>query len=140
MEFDEDLHHRMNRLVGTWQTEGRIVDGGEHNGKTWAGYDIYEWFPGKRQMVHRVDVEMFGGRKEAMEFFTPCDGSADTLIRRPSTAMARLNEQWAASTPTAGLTTTETTFEPSSRSTGEGRCTRNGRCVPRAAPGRTGWK
>ena len=30
-------------------------------------------------MVHRVDVEIFGGRKEAMEFFTPRRGSKDTF-------------------------------------------------------------
>jgi hypothetical protein len=79
MAIDGTLHKSMSRLVGTWRTEGRIVDGGEHDGATWAGHDIYEWFPGEQQMVHRVDVEIFGGRKEAMEFFTPRPGSRDTF-------------------------------------------------------------
>lgn len=65
------LHEQMNRLVGTWRTEGRFVDGGDNHGETWEGHDIYEWFPGQRQMVHRVDVHIFGARKEAIEIFTP---------------------------------------------------------------------
>jgi hypothetical protein len=73
------LHAHLNRLVGTWRTEGRIIDGGEHDGRTWGGYDIYEWFPGERQLVHRVDVQISGSRKEALEIFTPRDDSADTF-------------------------------------------------------------
>jgi hypothetical protein len=69
------LRDRMNQLVGTWRTEGRMID----DGQTWEGFDIYEWFPGKRHMVHRVDVQIFGGRKEAMEFLTPRKGSPDTF-------------------------------------------------------------
>jgi len=79
MAINGRLHESMSRLVGTWRTVGHIVDGGEHDGTSWEGYDIYEWFPGEQQMVHRVDVELFGGRKEAMEFFTPRGGSADTF-------------------------------------------------------------
>lgn len=69
----------MNRLVGTWRTEGRIVDGGEHDGVNWRGHDIYEWFPGAQLMIHRVDVEMLGEHKEAIELFTPRNMSADTF-------------------------------------------------------------
>lgn len=67
----DDLQRLMGRFEGTWRTEGVIVDGGERDGEMWGGYDIYEWFPGKKHMVHRVDVEIFGGRKEAIEVFTP---------------------------------------------------------------------
>ena len=77
--MDPQLHSQLSRLVGTWRTEGRTVDGGEHDGRTWTGHDIYEWFPGERQLVHRVDVHMLGGRKEAIEIFTPRDGSSDTF-------------------------------------------------------------
>lgn len=77
--IETSLHELMSRPVGTWRTEGRFVDGDEHDGARWGGHDIYEWFPGEQQMVHRVDVEIFGGRKEAMEFFTPRDGSQDTF-------------------------------------------------------------
>ena len=69
------LHEQMQRLVGTWRTEGRFIDGGENHGETWHGHDIYEWFAGERQMVHRVDVHIFGARKEAIEFFTPRAGA-----------------------------------------------------------------
>lgn len=79
MTMNDKLRESLNRLAGTWRTEGRVVDGGEHHGETWSGCDIYEWFPGEQHLVHRVDVEIFGGRKEAMEFFTPRKGSADTF-------------------------------------------------------------
>ncbi|MFC4555284.1 hypothetical protein [Georgenia faecalis] len=79
MTMDARLHTLMDRLVGTWRTTGRITGGGEHDGATFSGVDVYEWFPGERQMVHRVDVEIFGGRTEAMEFLTPRAGSADTI-------------------------------------------------------------
>lgn len=65
------LHDRLDRLVGAWRTQGRFIDGGENHGETWEGHDIYEWFPGERQMVHRVDVHIFGGRTESIEMFTP---------------------------------------------------------------------
>lgn len=77
--MNPQLHTRLSRLVGTWRTEGRIIDGGEQDGQTWAGHDIYEWFPGERQLVHRVDVQIFGARKESIEIFTPRDDSADTF-------------------------------------------------------------
>ncbi len=73
--MDGGLHALMSRLVGTWRTQGRMVE----DGRMWAGFDIYEWFPGQRQLVHRVDVQIFGGRKEAMEFLTPREGSPDTF-------------------------------------------------------------
>jgi hypothetical protein len=75
MQLNSTLHSAMDQLVGTWRTEGVIVDGSEHHGVTWHGHDVYEWFPGMRHMVHRVDVEIFGERKEAIELFTPRDSS-----------------------------------------------------------------
>ncbi len=79
MTIDKNLRDAMNRLIGTWRSEGHIIDGGDHDGESWAGHDVYEWFPGGQHMVHRVDVEIFGGREEAIEFFTPRGGSTDTF-------------------------------------------------------------
>ncbi|MBT2484268.1 MULTISPECIES: hypothetical protein [unclassified Microbacterium] len=75
MSEGEELRNQMDRLVGTWRSTGRFV-GGDNAGDEWSGYDIYEWFPGRHHMVHRVDVEIFGGRKEAIEIFTPRAGSS----------------------------------------------------------------
>lgn len=75
MSDEEELREKMGRLVGTWRSAGRLL-AGERAGEEWSGHDIYEWFPGERQMVHRVDVEIFGGRKEALEVFTPREGSS----------------------------------------------------------------
>lgn len=75
MSIDPGLHRQLDQLIGTWRTRGRILDTGE----TWEGVDIYEWFPGEQQFVHRVDVHILGSRTEAIEFFTPREGSADTF-------------------------------------------------------------
>lgn len=75
MSESEELREKMDRLVGTWRSAGRLL-AGEHAGEDWSGYDIYEWFPGRQHMVHRVDVEIFGGRKEAIELFTLREGSS----------------------------------------------------------------
>jgi predicted enzyme related to lactoylglutathione lyase len=70
MAMSDGLRRSLDRLVGTWRSEGRVV-GGDGAGDTWGGVDVYEWFPGGAHLVHRVDVEIFGGRTEALEFFTP---------------------------------------------------------------------
>ncbi len=79
MTMNDDLRRSMSRLVGTWRTEGQIVDGGEQDGQRWSGYDVYQWFPGEQTMVHRVDVTMFGERSESIEFFTPRDGDGQSF-------------------------------------------------------------
>lgn len=79
MTVSNELRDQMDRLVGAWRSEGRFIDGGEFDGQIWQGYDVYEWFPGGQHLVHRVDVTMFGVRKEAIEFFTPREGSPDSF-------------------------------------------------------------
>lgn len=79
MTLNDELHRSMSRLVGTWRTEGEIIDGGEQDGQRWNGYDSYQWFPGEQMMVHRVDVTMFGERSESIEFFIPRVGKAQTF-------------------------------------------------------------
>lgn len=74
-----ELHRLLDRFTGTWRSEGRIVDGGEHDGERWHGWDVYEWFPGERHLVHRVDVEILGARREALEIFTPRHGAPRTF-------------------------------------------------------------
>lgn len=75
MSTHEELREQMDRLIGTWRSAGRFL-AGENAGDDWSGYDIYEWFPGRGHLVHRMDAEIFGGRKEALEIFTPREVSA----------------------------------------------------------------
>jgi hypothetical protein len=75
MALNEELQRSLDRLVGTWRTEGRMIDSGER----WAGHDTYQWFPGDQILVHRVDVTMFGERIESIEFFVARDGEALTF-------------------------------------------------------------
>lgn len=84
MRMSEDLRSAMTRLVGTWHTEGTIVDGVE-SGHAWGGYDIYEWFPEGAHLVHRVDVTIFGKRQESLELLTS-RGDASDLVDQVSFA------------------------------------------------------
>lgn len=79
MTLSVELHRSMSRLLGAWRTEGQIIDGGEHDGHRWNGYDTYQWFPGEQMMVHRVDVTLLGERSESIEFFVPRTGDAQTF-------------------------------------------------------------
>ena len=81
-----ELHDQLDQLVGTWRARGRIVDG-PAAGDTWTGHDVYEWFPGRRHLVHRVDVEMGGQRNEGLEILTPRDATPATIDQ---TSTARL--------------------------------------------------
>ncbi|MFD0555870.1 hypothetical protein ACFQ3B_02260 [Stackebrandtia endophytica] len=40
MAIHEGLRESLDRLVGTWRTVGRIIDGGEHDGSRWEGVDV----------------------------------------------------------------------------------------------------
>ncbi|WP_127011571.1 MULTISPECIES: hypothetical protein [Microbacterium] len=88
MSKSDELREKMDQLVGTSRSAG-CFSGGDDAGQDWSGYDIYEWFPDERQMVHRVDVEIFGGRNEALELFARVRVRRRSPTRRPSTPTAR---------------------------------------------------
>lgn len=52
----------LDRLIGTWQSNGRTDDN-----VTIEGRDNYEWLPGKKFVVHRVDVDMGDDHVDAIE-------------------------------------------------------------------------
>lgn len=72
MSIKKNLH----KLVGTWQSSGVIIDGGENDGVTIIGTDQYEWL-GDQLMVHHVDV-MFGDTPQrSIEIFQLTDAGFD---------------------------------------------------------------
>ncbi|MDT9591735.1 hypothetical protein RDV89_01555 [Nocardioides zeae] len=91
---DASLHDRMDRLVGTWRTEGVVEDGGEHDGQSWRGFDVYEWFPGRRHLVHRVDVRIFGERRETLEVLTPRDATSIDQVAYEADGDVGRSEGW----------------------------------------------
>jgi hypothetical protein len=57
-------------LIGTWRTEGEVLD---EDGETVAeieGRDLYDWL-GQTFVVHRADVSMGGERGQVVEIFGP---------------------------------------------------------------------
>lgn len=66
-------------FVGIWNTEGKIKanDGAEEQGL--VATDIYEWLPGKRFLLHRVDARLGGHITRSMEI-TGWDAEARELF------------------------------------------------------------
>jgi hypothetical protein len=62
-------------LIGSWRSSGRTVDGVDVEGG-----DVYEWLPGERFVVHRVDVRMGGEQVDVLEVIGERD--ADALLMR----------------------------------------------------------
>ncbi|TWF81589.1 hypothetical protein FHX44_117534 [Pseudonocardia hierapolitana] len=58
-------------IIGSWASSGRTVEGVEI-----AGTDVYEWLPGRRFVVHRVDVRMGGEQVNVLEVIGERDGDA----------------------------------------------------------------
>jgi hypothetical protein len=58
-------------LIGAWATSGQTVEG-----VAIEGSDVYEWLPGRRFVVHRVDVRMGGHQVDVLEVIGEPDGDA----------------------------------------------------------------
>ena len=65
----------MRPLIGAWMSSGRTVDGVDVEGS-----DVYEWLPGGRFVVHRVDVRMGDEQVDVLEVIGEAD--ADALLMR----------------------------------------------------------
>jgi hypothetical protein len=50
-------HRRLEIFVGTWKTEGRILDSSGPSSRLTA-VDTYEWMPGEFFLLHHVDGRM----------------------------------------------------------------------------------
>jgi hypothetical protein len=58
-------------LIGSWASSGRTVFGVGIEGS-----DVYEWLPGRRFVVHHVDVRMGGEQVNVLEMIGERDGEA----------------------------------------------------------------
>ncbi|GAA0932161.1 hypothetical protein [Pseudonocardia zijingensis] len=58
-------------LIGAWASTGRTVDAVEVEGT-----DVYEWLPGRRFVVHHVDVRVGGEQVDVLEVIGERDGDA----------------------------------------------------------------
>ncbi len=63
------IKENLDRLVGTWNTTGVVVDGGKNDGVTINGTDRYEWL-GELFLVHYADVTFGESVQRTIEIFT----------------------------------------------------------------------
>lgn len=70
--------HPLDHLVGQWNTTGRSV-GESAQPLEIKGTDKYEWLPGRRFLVHNVDVWMGGDKVNVVEVIGPCGDEGAAL-------------------------------------------------------------
>jgi hypothetical protein len=49
-------------LIGSWASSGRTVERPGESSVEIKGSDVYEWLPGRRFVIHHVDVRMGASR------------------------------------------------------------------------------
>ena len=73
MNQNENGLHRLAMLIGSWRTEGKILnDKGETTGKI-TGRDTYEWVLDRKFILHHVDVMMDNEHTMAIELINSVD-------------------------------------------------------------------
>jgi hypothetical protein len=63
-------------LIGAWASSGRTVERPGEPAVDMAGTDVYEWLPGRRFVVHKVDVRMGDEQVDVLEVIGERDGDA----------------------------------------------------------------
>jgi hypothetical protein len=66
------MRHALDALVGQWDTIGESVPDDNEPGFSIKGTDKYEWLPGRKFLVHSVDVWMGDKKVNAVEVIGPC--------------------------------------------------------------------
>lgn len=69
-------------IIGRWRTAGTVFGENGEPAAIIAGTDEYEWMPGGKWVVHRVDVMMGGDRVQALELIGDHDAVTDTYAMR----------------------------------------------------------
>lgn len=73
----------LSYLIGSWQTEGRVLTEGENPATHFSGTDTYEWILNDQFILHKVDVIMGNAKVEAVEFIGEYD-KADHSVKMHS--------------------------------------------------------
>lgn len=58
---------KLEFLIGSWHTQGEVLQDGSNASLQISGMDTYEWISGGCFILHRVDVFMGKARTEAVE-------------------------------------------------------------------------
>ncbi|OZM76018.1 hypothetical protein [Pseudonocardia sp. MH-G8] len=68
-------------LIGSWSSSGRTVERPGEPAVEIAGTDVYAWGPGRRFVLHTVEVRMGQERVEVHEVIGEPDGDGAVLMR-----------------------------------------------------------
>lgn len=69
-------------IIGRWMTSGTVLDEDGKAVATIDGTDEYEWMPGGKWIVHRVDVMMGDDHVHALELIGEHDAETGTYAMR----------------------------------------------------------
>jgi hypothetical protein len=69
-------NENLNKLIGTWNTYGVVIDGGEYDGTKIKGTDKYEWLA-ENLMLHSADVTFGNTKQRTIEIFQLKDDGFD---------------------------------------------------------------
>ncbi|MBT2274010.1 hypothetical protein [Rhodococcus qingshengii] len=69
-------------IIGRWRTSGTVFDEHGERAAMIVGTDEYEWMPGGKWVVHRVDVMMGEDRVQALELIGDHDAVTGTYVMR----------------------------------------------------------
>ncbi|NHC15490.1 DUF1579 family protein [Motilibacter deserti] len=79
---DEGLLRMLQPLIGRWRTTGRVLDANGRQVATVEGSDSYRWMPGRRWVVHEVDVTMGGEHVQVLEMIGGAGETPGTIAMR----------------------------------------------------------
>lgn len=82
MTVTADNMRAFETIVGRWRTSGTAFDEQGEPVAIIDGTDEYEWMPGGRWIVHRVDVRMGDDHVQALELIGEHDAVTDTYAMR----------------------------------------------------------
>lgn len=71
-------NENLNKLIGTWNTYGVVIDGGEYDGTEIKGTDKYEWLA-ESLILHSADVTFGDSNQRTVEIFQLKDDGFDMI-------------------------------------------------------------
>lgn len=69
-------NENLNKLIGTWNTNGVVIDGSEQDGTEIKGTDKYEWL-GDNFILHEATVTFGDTKQRTIEIFQLTDDGVD---------------------------------------------------------------
>lgn len=67
MNNTHPAYRQLSKLLGKWNTNGRILAANGNPEIKITGTDTYEWMPGNFFLLHKVDVSIGGDKNQTLE-------------------------------------------------------------------------